>query len=103
VLRPATEQRLRADLEVEVERFVAWLEGRRSGDAVALLHREADAVRRRHLERLRTRARLDDAQLAAVEASSAAMLGELLHRPSVELRRGGEDAATVRRLFGLER
>jgi hypothetical protein len=31
------------------------------------------------------------------------MLGELLHGPSVELRRGGADAATIRRLFGLGR
>ena len=45
---------------------------------------------------------LDEAQLAAVEAASAAMLGELLHRPTVEIRRGGADAATVRRLFGID-
>jgi len=103
VLDPAVEQRLRADLDREVERYVGWLEARRGHDAIAVLHREADAVRRRHLERLRSRAGLNDQQLEAVEAASAAMLGELLHGPSVELRRGGEDAATVRRLFGLGR
>lgn len=102
VLDPAVELRLRADLEREVERYVAWLDGRRGGDAVATLRREADAVRRRHLDRLQLRAGLDDGQLAAVEAASTAMLGELLHGPSVELRRGGTDAATVRRLFGIE-
>ena len=101
VLAPGTERRLRAELETEVDRFVEWLAARRGGDAIALLHREADAVRRRHLERLRARAALDDAQLAAVEAASAAIVGELLHGPSLELRRGGADAATVRRLFGL--
>jgi hypothetical protein len=31
------------------------------------------------------------------------MVAELLHGPSVELRRGGADADTIRRLFGLER
>lgn len=103
VLEPAVERRLRSELDREVERYVAWLEGRRGGDAIAVLHREADAVRRRHLDRLRSRAGLDERQLAAVDAASAAMLGELLHGPSVELRRGGEDAATVRRLFGLGR
>jgi hypothetical protein len=41
-------------------------------------------------------------QLAAVEAASAAIVGEILHGPSLELRRGGADAEIVRRLFGLE-
>ena len=103
VLDAAVERRLRADLEREVERYIAWLDARRGGDAIAVLHREADAVRRRHLDRLRSRGGLDEQQLAAVEAASAAMLGELLHGPSVELRRGGADAATIRRLFGLGR
>ncbi len=102
VLEPDVELRLRAELDGVVERFVAWLTARRGGDALAVLHGEADAVRRRHLARLQGRAGLDEAQLAAVEAASAAMLGELLHGPSLELRRGGDDAATVRRLFGLD-
>src|SRR5690606_28650933 len=100
---PAVEQRLRSELDREVERYAAWLEARRGGDAISVLHREADAVRRRHLDRLRSRAELDEQQLAAVEAASAAMLGELLHGPSVELRRGGTVAAAIRRLFGLGR
>ena len=102
VLAPEVEARLRRRLDEEVEQFVGWLVARRGADALALLHREADAVRRRHLERLRRRTALDEAQLAAVEAASAAMLGELLHGPSVELRHGGADAATVRRLFRIE-
>jgi len=103
VLEPTVERRLRIELEREVERYIAWLGDRGGGDAIAALRREADAVRRRHLDRLRSRAGLDDRQLAAVDAASAAMLGELLHGPSVELRRGGTDAATIRRLFGLGR
>jgi glutamyl-tRNA reductase len=101
VLDATVEARLRAELDREVDRYVDWLEARRGGDAISVLHREADAVRRRHLDRLRSRAGLDERQLAAVDAASAAMLGELLHGPSVELRRGGADAAIVRRLFGL--
>ena len=101
VLGAAAEGRLRADLEDEVESFVAWLGGRRADEAVAVLRGEAEALRRRHIERLRARASLSDEQLAAVDASSAAMLRELLHRPSVELRRSGTDAGTVRRLFGI--
>ncbi len=103
VLDPAVEQRLRLELEREVDAYVAWLEARRGADALEVLHGEADAVRRRHLARLRGRASLDPRQLEAVEAATTAMLGDLLHGPSVELRRGGADADTVRRLFGLER
>ena len=102
VLEPATEARLRRRLDDEVAAFVAWLDLRRGADALSLLHRSAEVVRRRHLDRLRRRAVLDETQLAAVEAASAAMVGELLHGPSVELRHGGADADTVRRLFGLE-
>lgn len=101
-LDAATEARLRARLDDEVQRFCTWLAGRRGADAVALLHDEAHAVRRRHLERLARRSGLTGEQLTAVEAASAAMLAELLHGPSVELRRGGTDADVVRRLFGLE-
>jgi len=102
VLAPETERRLRAELVTEVDGFVAWLDARRGADALAILHGEANAVRQRHLARLQDRTALDQGQLAAVEAASTAMLGELLHGPSLELRRGGADAATVRRLFGLD-
>jgi len=102
ILAEAAERRLRAELETEVERFATWLEGRHGADAVTVLHGEADAVRRRHLERLRRRTLLDADQLAAVDAAAAAMLGELLHGPTVEIRRGGADAQLVRRLFGIE-
>jgi glutamyl-tRNA reductase len=102
VLEPRVERRLRRELAAEVDRFVAWLETRGSHDALAVLHGEADAVRRRHLERLRRHARLAPEQLAAVDAAAAAMVGDLLHGPTVELRRGGADADTVRRLFGLD-
>ena len=102
VLAPDVERRLRIDLRREVADFAAWLEARRGADALELLHGEAEAVRRRHMARLRRRATLDERQLAAVEAAATAMVGELLHGPSLELRRGGADADTVRRLFGLE-
>jgi glutamyl-tRNA reductase len=102
VLSPAVERRLRADLEREVDEFVAWLDARRGVGALEMLHGGADAVRRRHLARLRRRTPLDARQLQAVEAAATAMVGELLHGPSIELRRGGTDAETVRRLFGLE-
>lgn len=103
VLDPGVERRLRNEMAAEADAFVVWLAARTGADALHLLHTEADAVRRRHLDRLRTRAQLDEKQLAAVEATASAIVGELLHGPSVELRRGGADAEAVRRLFGLER
>jgi glutamyl-tRNA reductase len=101
-LAPGVERRLHRELEEEVERFIAWLDARRGAGALEILHGQANEVRRRHLESLRRGVRLEPEQLAAVEAASAAMFGELLHHPSIELRRGGADAATVRRLFGLD-
>jgi glutamyl-tRNA reductase len=101
VLAPGTERRLRIELDQEVDAFATWLGARRGADALAALHGEAESVRRRHLARLRRRGGLDPEQLDAVEAAAAAMLGELLHGPSIELRRGGADAETVRRLFRL--
>ena len=102
ILAPATERRLRRELRAEVDDFVRWLDARRRTGTVELLRAEAEAVRRRHLDRLRRRAGLDPEQLAAVDAATAAMIAELLHGPSVAVRRGGADARTVRRLFSLE-
>lgn len=102
VLDPRAERRLRAELATEIDAFKTWMENRRGTDALAMLHREAEAIRRRHLDRLQRRARLDPEQLAAVEAASSAMIGELLQRPTLELRRHGGDAQAVRRLFGLQ-
>lgn len=102
VLAPAVERRLRDELEREVDGFVAWLQTRAAADALAILHGEAHAIRRRHLDRLRRRASLAPDQVAAVEAASEAMIGELLHGPSLALRRGDASAEAVRRLFGLQ-
>jgi hypothetical protein len=45
---------------------------------------------------------LNAEQLTAVEAATNAMIGELLHGPTVQLRRGVADAAVIRRLFGVD-
>ena len=102
VFAQATERRLRRELRAEVDGFVRWLEARSTTDAVALLRAEAEAVRRRHLDRLRRQAGLDPAQLAAVDAATAGLIAEILHRPTVAIRDGGADAPTVRRLFGVD-
>lgn len=85
-LPPATERRLRADLNDERDRFVAWLAERGSSDEIARLRRHADDVRRAHLDRLRQRADLRDDQLEAVERMTTALVNELLHEPTLHLR-----------------
>jgi glutamyl-tRNA reductase len=96
------ERRLRQEARAEASGFAAWLEVRASGDAIAMLRAHGEDVRRRHLDRLRLKSSLDDAQAAAVEAMTAAMLGELLHEPTLRLRHDPDAAARVRDDFGIE-
>ena len=102
-LRAADERRLRARLADERERFVAWLGHQGAGDGVALLRDHAAALRTAHLERLRTRGDLTDSQFAAVERMTSSLVAELLHLPTVHLRRDPAAAERVRELFGLGR
>jgi glutamyl-tRNA reductase len=101
-LTGAVERRLRDEATVEASAFAAWLEIRASGDAIAMLRAHGDDVRRRHLERLRLKSSLDEEQAAAVEAMTVAMLGELLHGPTLRLRHDPDAAARVREVFGIE-
>lgn len=102
-LSPAAERRLREEARGEASRFAAWLQVRASGDGIAILRAHAEEVRRRHVERLRRRSNLDDEQAAAVEAMTAALVGELMHLPTVGLRQDPEAVARVRQLFGIDR
>lgn len=101
-LSPEVERRLRIEAQAESRAFAAWLEGRGSGDGIAMLRAHAEDVRRRHLERLRLKSSLDDEQVAAVEAMTTAMFGELLHGPTLRLRSDPDAAARVREVFGIE-
>ena len=96
------EHRLRGEARAEAIGFADWVEVRASGDAIAMLRAHGEGVRRRHLARLRMKSSLDDAQVAAVEAMTVAMLGELLHGPTVRLRHDPDAAARVREVFGIE-
>ncbi|MBA2633571.1 MAG: NAD(P)-binding domain-containing protein [Chloroflexi bacterium] len=97
----AAERRVRADLDATRDRLVAWLRDHHNGDGIALLRQQTEEIRRRHLDRLRRRAQLSQEQLAAVEAMTAAMLAELLHVPTLQLRRSDDATARVRELFGF--
>ena len=96
------ERRLRVDAHAEARAFAAWLEVRASGDGIAMLRAHGEEVRQRHLERLRLKSTLDEEQVAAVEAMTVAMFGELLHAPTLRLRHDPAAAARVREVFGIE-
>jgi glutamyl-tRNA reductase len=101
-LTPDAERRLRVEARNEACAFAAWLELRAGGDGVALLRSHAEEIRKRHLDRLQRKGKLDERQAAAVEAMTAAMFGELLHGPTIRLGREPDAAARVRQIFGLD-
>lgn len=101
-LSPEVERRLRSEAQAEARAFATWLGARGSGDGIAMLRAHGEDVRRRHLARLRLKSSLDDEQAAAVEAMTVAMLGELLHGPTLRLRNDPDAAAQVREVFGIE-
>lgn len=100
-LLPKVERRLRRELADEVEGYVAWLDSRSSEAGIGILRRHAEAVRQRHVARLRRSGSLDEAQLAAVEATTAGIVAELLHVPTVRLRGDPDAERHVRELFGV--
>jgi glutamyl-tRNA reductase len=102
LLAPAAERRLREEARREARRFATWLELRASGDGIALLRHQADEMRRRHVARVTARAGLSDEQAEAVDTMARALVGELLHVPTVQLGRGADAAARVREVFGID-
>ena len=96
------EMRFREEAHAEAARFGTWAELRSTGDGIAALRSHAEEIRQRHLTRLRRRARMDADQLDAVQAMTSAMLGELLHAPTLVLRSNPEAAAQIRHLFGID-
>jgi glutamyl-tRNA reductase len=102
ILSPGAERRLREEARREAQRFTTWIELRSSGDGISLLRHQADEVRRRHVVRLTGRAGLSDEQAAEVDAMTRALVGELLHVPTVQLGRSPDAAALVREVFGID-
>jgi|SRR5579859_113588 len=101
-LPPAAETRLRVEAHREAIRFATWLELRSSGEGIALLRHHADEVRERHLARLGARAGLSADQAEAVGAMTEALVAELLHVPTIQLRRDPDAAQRVREVFGID-
>jgi glutamyl-tRNA reductase len=81
-----------AIVDDEVERFAAWLAGRRVLPTIAALRRQAEQVREAELERTLSRlSHLEDVDRRRVEAMSKALVKRLLHAPVNRLREGGSE------------
>jgi glutamyl-tRNA reductase len=84
-LSPKAERQVREELAAETDRYLAWVADRRSGVAGAL-YRQAEAVRARHVDRLRAGVELTQEQLAAVERMSAALVADVVHLRATDAR-----------------
>ena len=60
------------------------------------------SARQRHVAPLAARAELDQAQGRAVGAMTSALVGELLHVPTVQLAQNPDAAQRVREVFGID-
>jgi glutamyl-tRNA reductase len=98
---PNVERRLRDELAVERDAYLAWLGERRNADGVTQLRRHAATLADRHLDRLRGRSDLREDQLQAVAQMTRALVAELLHEPTVHLRAADDAEQEVRRVFGI--
>ncbi|MBM4414962.1 MAG: glutamyl-tRNA reductase [Chloroflexi bacterium] len=98
--------RVRAIVDEEAERFVAWWERLRVAPTVAALGERAERLRRAELERtLRQLGELGERERYHVEALSRTLVRRLLHEPIRTLQeRGAREVYVdvVRRLFALD-
>ena len=101
-------ERVRTIVREEVENFGVESTARQAAPLVASMRVAAEAVRLAELDRFESRlSGLGDAERAAVDALTKAILAKLLHEPSVRLKtqagtpQGDRNAAAVRDLFGL--
>lgn len=80
-------------VEDELERYRATVHGRSVAPVVAALRASAEQLRQSELDRLRPRlAKLDAADLDAVEAFSRRLVAKLLHEPTIQLKRAAGSA-----------
>jgi glutamyl-tRNA reductase len=102
-------QRAEALVCVEVEDFSAWRRAAAVDPTISSLRRHAESIRREELAKVDGRwESLSDADRERLEALTRAMIGKILHEPSVRLREAAEagdglaHVESLRHLFGLE-
>jgi glutamyl-tRNA reductase len=100
--------RVRAVIDLEVERYLDTRTAREVAPLVGALHSHAEAIRRSELTRVGGRLEgLDERQREAVEAVTRGIVAKLLHDPTVRLKevagthRGELLAESLRDLFDL--
>ncbi len=100
-------------VRVEVETFVRWMESLEQVPTITALRQRFEEIRRKEIEKSLGRGNLKDlseAQRAALEDMTTAMINKLLHTPISQLKRnsGDEDedssiyVAALKKLFDLE-
>ena len=96
-------------IEEECLAFLRWMETLEAVPTIVSLREQAEAVRRKELEELRSKLRtLSPEEEEAVNALTTALVNKILHAPITELKRraASEDAPTylrvARSLFGLD-
>ncbi len=101
-------ERVRAIVDDEVDRYVAFASAREVAPLVSALRSQFDDVRTAELERYRAKLeRLTPAERDAIEALTKGIVNKLLHEPTVRLKhaagrpRGERLAESLRDLFDL--
>lgn len=106
--RQAAADDARSVLDVEMERYRRTISAAEVEPLLGSLYRSAEALRREEIERIgRHHPHLTDAERAAVDAATRAVVTRLLHGPSSSVRkaagshRGDRLAEAIRELFDL--
>ena len=99
-------------VRVEAETFVRWMESLEQVPTITALRQRFEDIRRKELEKslAGNLKNLSEAQRAALEDMTTAMINKLLHTPISQLKRnsGDEDedsalyVAALKKLFDLE-
>jgi glutamyl-tRNA reductase len=93
-------------VEIDVERFLSWWQGRRAVPTIAALRDQAEAIRRSELAKTLDRLpNLSDEERDRIDALTAAIVNKLLHQPITRLKQREADALyldAVSDLFALE-
>jgi glutamyl-tRNA reductase len=94
-------------LEEETQRYLEIERGKKLAPAIATLRDQGEALRREVLAQARRRLGRGADSVEVLEYATAALMKKLLHAPSVQLRRAGEEGNqplidAARKLFELE-
>ena len=97
--------RVEGIVQEEVDRFLAWWRSLDVVPVIAALRQQAEAIRRRELDKaLRRLPALGPQEQQRIEAMTAAIVNKMLHEPIARLKAGGDARRyleAIQELFGL--